>query len=203
MKYHRYGSFRFSDYWSSWTVILVFLFFSVSGAALNFSTIFIIFPLFLILIRLGNIIIPHSERFYIQDNRITISFLKRKRTVAIPPNSVLVISLADIAPPFAVRTATNNSTHILKEKYAVSIIQDIQVDGVLKELHHFTIKQYTMTVIQNRFKAYQLVYSFVCTQDILDQLTQGKECSVVIPQSLYQKEIFDFRNMNVVVDDER
>lgn len=186
MEYRRYGKMRMSDYTLSWIVILILLLCSVAGLVFKASVFWVILPILLAVIRFLTIWLPNRETFSIQDGVITArSELRRKvRIIELPQELTLIISLADLCPPFAIRTAVDHQTHILKDKYAVTILKQLPLAQALEHLHRNGMRKHSMRSVQNVFDEHQILYSCVCDQTLLGRLTEGRDCLVILPEAL-------------------
>lgn len=200
MKNRRFGKFRLRDYCISWISIVLLLLFSIASTVLELSFLFVIFPIVYAVIWLGIILLPHREQFAINSDSITVFLGKKTQTIRLPSELTLVVSYADICPPLAMRTAVGNQTHILKDKFAVSILQKMPVDVALESLHKNRVQKYTTSRIQTVFDDHRYIYSFVCNQSLLDELIANRECLLIIPESLFNVISFDPSIMNVHID---
>lgn len=200
MKYYRYGKFRPSDYWESWVAIAGLLMFSSVSLILKSSFFFVLFPAIYAVIWLWTIIAPNCERFAMCDESITTFLGKRTRTILLPSELTLVVSYADICPPFAKRTAVGNQTHVLKDKCAISILQKAPLNVVLESLHQNQARKYTTSMIQTVFDDYRYIYSFVCEQSLFEKLITSRECQLIIPESLLEAISVDSSIVNVHID---
>ena len=200
MKYYRYGKFMPGDYCLSWVGIAVLLLFSIGSIMLEISFLFAIFPLVYALVWLWVILSPHREKFIMCDNSITILLGKKTRTVILPTELTLVVSYADVCPPLTLRTAIGNQTHILKDRYAVSILQKIPLDAVMEALHRNQIYKYTTSIVQRVFDDYHYIYGFVCNQAQIDRLIANRKCLLIIPESLQEKISVDKSIVDVHID---
>lgn len=115
-------------------------------------------------------------------------------------SSGTVVSYADICPPLAVRTVVGNQTHILKDKFAVSILKEMPAEVALEILHRNRAQKYTNSNIQTVFDDYRYIYSFVCDQSLFDELIANRECLLIIPESLIGVISFDQNTINVRID---
>lgn len=200
MEYYKYGKFRPRDYCGSWVGITILLIFVIASIILDLSTLYIVFPTIYAAIWLWIILLPNRERFIINKASITVLQGRKIREIPIPLELTLVVSYADICPPFAVRTVVGNQTHILKDKYAVSILRKMPLDIVLETVHRNFVQKYTTSIIQKRFNEYHYIYSFVCDQFLLDQLLTNRDCFLIIPQSLSEKVDFTTEAENIYID---
>ncbi len=200
MKNYRYGKFHFKNYCFSWFAITILLLFSITSFFLELSFVFFLFPIVYAVIWLLVILAPHVEQFTIDNNNIIVTFLKKKQTLPIPSEGTLVVSYADICPPLSIHTAIGSKTHILKDEYAISILEKMPLDTVLEALHRNHIEKYTTSSIRNVFADCNYIYSFVCNQFLLDKLLENKNCLVIIPQSLLKMLSIDMSKVNVYID---
>ena len=136
MKNYRYGKFHFQDYWQSWISIVVLLFFAIANILLELPWVFFAFSIVYVIVWVWMILAPQFEHFILTSDFIITSYIGRKKhAIELPSELTLVISYVDICPPLAVRTAIGNRTHILKEKYAVSILHELPLEIALEKLH--------------------------------------------------------------------
>ena len=198
--YHRWGKFRFSDYCVSWIAIVILLFFSIGSVILELSFLYVVFPLVYAIIWLWSILSPHREKFAILDNSITVLRGKKLAKITLPSELTLVVSYADVCPPLTLRTAIGNQTHILKDKYAVSILQKMPLDVVIEALHRNQIQNYTTSTVRRAFDDYRYIYSFVCNQFQMDKLIANQNCLLIIPKSLQEKVSVDQKNVDLHID---
>ena len=187
MKNYRFGKFRFGDYLMSWVSIVLLLFFSVASIIFELSPLFIFFPAIFAGIWFLIILLPQFEKFVIDDNSIVIERFRKKETIILPYNVILIVSYADICPPLAIRTVGGNETHILKNKIAISILYDMPIDDVLVNLHKNFLSKYTSSTIQMVFNNNQFIYSFVYDQFMFNKLITNRNCKLIIPESLLHK----------------
>lgn len=202
MKHNRYGKFRAGDYRGSWIGIAILLIFPIASILLDVSILFIIFPIAYAVVWLWAIFAPNQEQFVLGENSITAFFWKKTETILLPPELTLIVSCVDICPPLASRTAFGNETHILKNKYAISILQKMPLDVALEALHQNYVRKYTTSMIQRAFDEYLFLYSFVCDQSLFDQLIANRKCLVIIPASLSEEITVDPDAVDVYIDTE-
>lgn len=200
MEYYRWGKFRFGDFYIAWLAIGCLLSFSIASIILQLSAILSIFPIMYAVVWILKILIPHRERFALGDNTIAIARGKKIRTINLPPMLTLVVSYADVCPPLAIHTDIGKPTHILKGKFAVTVLRDMQLDVVLEALHRNHVQKYTTSTIQAVFNGYQFIYSFVCNQLMLEKMLVNRKCLLVVPESLAEKVSFDLQNKSVYID---
>ena len=201
MKYKRYGKFRFYDYISTWLVIIFLLVLVVTAFLINAQFYLLFFPLLLILSMVWSVYRPNSEHFLIYGNNISIMQGRNKRTVSIPNEITLVVSYADICPPFAKHIGCyGNQIYMLKGRYAISILQNIPLKTVFERLHQNYTQKYTNTTVEECFEKHLYVYSFVGDQELLDNLISKYNCQIIIPETLLNKVSVDLRQENIHVD---
>ena len=200
MKNRRFGKFRFRNFCMSWLAITLLLLFSVASIVLKLSLLFVIFPAVYAIIWLVILLVPYCEQFVISRDFITVFWGKKAKTIPLPSKLTLVVSYADICPPLAVRTVVGNQTHILKDKFAVSILKEMPAEVALEILHQNRAQKYTNSNIQTVFDDYRYIYSFVCDQSLFDELIANRECLLIIPESLIGVISFDQNTINVRID---
>ena len=149
---------------------------------------------------LGIIVVSNCEQFVISGDSITAFLGKKAKTFSLPSELTLVVSYADVCPPFAMRTAVGNQTHILKDKFAISILQKMPVEVALEILHRNRVHKYTTSSIRAVFDDCRYIYSFVCTQYLFDELIANRKCLLIIPESLLGGISFDPSLVNVHID---
>lgn len=161
----------------------------------------IIFPLIFSAVLVWSVLSPNREQFAISKNIITVVKGRKPIQVEIPLKVTLIISYADICPPFARRSATSmaKQSYSLRGKYAVSILQKMPLEFTLQRLHQNLAKRYTNSSIQNDF-GNKFIYSFVCDQILLNQLLDCWHCFVVIPKSLTNKVFLNSQLIEVFID---
>ena len=200
-KTKRYGKFSFLDYIGSWIVIAFLLIFSIIYSFFELPIVFAIIPIAFALARFITILYPHTESYILNDNSIVCySLFKRSVTIELPTELTLIISPVDIAPPLAIRTAVGNQTHILKDKYAVTVLRDMQLNSVLEKLHRPYVGHYTTSIIQHLFDEYLYLYSLVIDNNVLDTLLKNRRCLLIIPDYLSDKIPINASAAQVFVD---
>jgi hypothetical protein len=200
MKNRRLGKFRFRDYCISWISIVLLLLFSIASSVLELPLLCVIFPLVYAMIWFVAILVPHCEQFSISSDSITVFFGRDIKTICLPSELTIVVSYADVCPPLTMRTAVGNETHILKNKFAVSILQGISVNVALETLHRNRVQKYTSSSIRTAFDDYHYIYSFVCNQSLFDTLIAGRKCLLIVPESLSKIISFESSIENMTID---
>lgn len=200
MRYKRLGKFRFGDYYSSWVSIVILLLFSTVSMMIELPFLFVIFPSLYAIIWFGIILFPHSEQFTINSDSISVFKGGQTKIIHLPAELTLIVSYADVCPPLTIRTAFGNQTHILKDRFAVSILQKMPVEVALETLHQNRIQKYTTSSIRTVFDDYRYIYSFVCDQFLVDALLDSKKCFLIVPESLSKVIAFESSVENVYID---
>lgn len=200
MKNRRLGKFRFSDYYISWFSIVLLLLFSIASIVVKLSFLFVAFPSMYAVIWLGVILVPHCEQFSINSDSISVFWGRQTKTIYLPAELTLIVSYADVCPPLTIRTAVGNQTHILKDKFAVSILQKMPVEVALETLHQNRIQKYTTSSIRTVFDDHRYIYSFVCNQFLFDALFANRKCLLIVPESLSKAISFESSFDNVYID---
>ena len=200
MRNRRYGKFRFGDYTASWEVIALWLLFSIAALALALPRWMAVLPAVFAAVRLWAVLSPQRESFILNRSSVTVFRGRKSRTVDLPSDITIVVSYADICPPLTVRTPVGNRTHILKDKYAVSILRETPLDAALDGLHRNGMKKYTSSWVQAVFEGCRYVYGFVCDQAMLDELIADRPCLLIIPESLSVKIAVSSAAANVYID---
>lgn len=200
MKYRRYGKFRFCDYKSAWFAIAFYLVLMIIGLLLKTQICLLFVPLIIILIMVWSIYKPNSERFLISEDTITVMRYRTQQTIAIPYETTLIVSYADVCPPIAKRISFGNQTYMLKGRYAISILQKIPLESALERLHQNYAYKYTNSMVEEYFDGELYVYSFVGNQEILDKLLTNKKCQMIIPETLLSQISINSPKVNIYVD---
>lgn len=201
LKKRRFGSFRFSDYWGSWIACLLYFGMVIAFIAVDLYVFFVVLPLIFCLIRIWTIISPHFEWFALNDKEIVVSKFKKEKTIPLSDKLTVILSYADVCPPLSIHLDHNNQTHILKDKISVSILQEMPIEFALNSLHKTAYsRKYTMSSVEHCFDAYRFVYSFVFDTASFARLLDGRECLVIIPESLVGKLFLDFDTSKYYID---
>ena len=200
MRNKRLGKFRFGDYYSSWVSIVILLLFSTVSMMLELPFLFVFFPSLYAIIWLGIILFPHSEQFTMNSDSISVFKGGQTKIIHLPAELTLIVSYADVCPPLTIRTAFGNQTHILKDRFAVSILQKMPVEIALETLHQNRIQKYTTSSIRTVFDDHRYIYSFVCDQFLIDALIDSKKCFLIVPESLSKVIAFESSVENVYID---
>ena len=200
MTHNRYGRFSFGDYKSAWLAITIMLAAAATVCLINLPHYLIIPLLGIAFVMAWSIYMPNRERFILSGDIITIINGGTKRQFTIPHEITLVLSYADAPTPLAKRVDVGNETFWLKDRYAVSIIRDVPLASALKRLHSSSAHRYFNSAIEKWFRPEDFLYSFVCNQSLLDQLISGRECLLIIPESLRDKISVDPRTVNEHID---
>ena len=197
MKYPRYGKFQFFDYVSGWVAIVAYLTLGIGGLFTDIQYCFLALPILFSVITAWSIYKPHTEHFIFNDGTFTTIKGKKSKTIDIPDGALFVIAYADVWPPLAKRIGSLK-TYFLKGRFSVIILNNISLSDFFDKMHtKFTFKYTNSTVELCAEDAF--IYSFVCTQEILDKLPIKETHQVIIPESLMQKVTIG-KNAAVIVD---
>lgn len=150
MKNRRYGKFRFGDYAASWGVIALWLLFSIAALVLALPRWMAVLPAVFAAVRLWAVLSPQRESFILNRGSVTVFRGGKSRTIDLPPDITIVASYADICPPLTVPTPVGNRTHILKDRYAVSILRETPQDADAQR--RLTPKEVTMKAANKKRK---------------------------------------------------
>lgn len=200
MKIYRRGKFRFKDYTLDWLAIALLLVFSITSLILDLSLLFSIFPMVYAAMWLWQIFVSGYERFIINHNSITVLRGRKHYTINIPSELTLVVSHVDICPPLAFHTAVGARTHILEDRFAISILRELPLDTAIEILHRNNVRKCTTSSIRVAVDDYHFVYSFLCDQTLFDKLTLNRKCLLIIPESLLNAIPVDPGTIDVYVD---
>lgn len=200
MDNRRYGEFHLRDYRTSIIGIIVLIVFAVASSATNLPYFFVVLPVLYAFIWIYGIVSPNLERFCINNGKIITQKCKKKQEISIPSELCLIVSYVDISPPLVKRTAFGNETHILKGKYAITILQRMPIETAIKHLHKNYIRKYTTSTIKTCFDEYLYVYSFVGNQTLLNQLLSIRNCVLIVPESLLNRVSINPNCTSIYVD---
>ena len=74
------------------------------------------------------------------------------------------------------------------------------LEVVLNRLHcNNFVKKYTMSMMKDIF-TYNYVYSFVCDQNLFESIIKGRNCLVIVPQSLVEQIDIDESEVSKYID---
>ena len=208
MKYRRYGSFRFGDYWGCWLGIAVF---SIAIISFPFlydvktnptSLLFLTVPFLCLFHFLWEVFTPHRELFFLYGDKIVSQKGHSVADISLPDQLTIVVSRADMWFPLGRRlgmSIVGKDSAILKGKFAVTLLSSPSADWVRKQIAPTLPRVYSTTyaapkakdslpqlyasTVENAFP-HHFLYSFVCTPELLRSLTEGKNWLVYIPASL-------------------
>ena len=198
MDYRRYGDFQVSDYVGSLVGIALLFIFAATSFVVDLQIFFVIFPLSYALFWLWSISSKLCERFIISANMLTIKG-RKAQTIVLPEELTIVVAYADVRPPFAMRTAAGNETHILKNKYSVSLLHRTPTPLVIEAIHRGFIQKYTNSSVEDSVGTW-LIYSFVDDASLLHEIIHHRTCNVIVPESLTLCIPIEIDNSIVYVD---
>lgn len=185
--YKRYGDFRASDYTGSWAVMGVMILFVMVSLSFTYPIGYYIIPVIYLFALFYSIWNPNREWFEINDSIIHVKKGKKEKEIWIPEDISIIISPVDICPPLAVRTASGNQTHILKGRYAISILTKMNMEEMIERVHRGQLKKYTTSTIKMSFEEYRYIYSFVCNDNLLEKILSGRSANILIPKTMYSE----------------
>ena len=186
MYYRRYGSFRIRDYFGNCIAVLLYLVLAVVTITDDWAWFFSIFFSILVALTVYDTIAPYREHFLIDNNHITVRTGKKQRNIALPSGFIVVLSQADVPAPSSMISHPIGKTYWLKDKYAISLLQNAPLEFVLEKLHKHRVKTYTNSTVESEFNHSNclFIYSFVCDTVLLKNVLQKNPALVILPQSL-------------------
>lgn len=199
MEYNRYGKFWARDYSAAWFGMGVYLLVVIINLK-DAPFYLLVWPIVLSLYTAWSVYDPNRERFLIIGNTIITKKGKKKQEIIIPYEATLIVSYADIGTLLSKRLDAPNEKYPLKNRYAVSILQKMELADVLTHLHGKYATKYSNESIEASFYSWHFCYSFVCNQELLDKLLQNRQCLLIIPESLKEKVTFSSKIENVYID---
>jgi DNA-binding cell septation regulator SpoVG len=194
----RYGKFNYSDYIESWIAVLCLIVFTIIWFFNNFY-LYALITLGYSIALLIAVIAPNQERFIMCKHQIRVIRWKKEHFISLPSELTVVISYVDICPPLAKKTAVGNTTHVLKDKYAVTLLQKLPPEEVLIRLHSTYVKHYTTSMMTDLFNS-MFIYSFVCDDLLLRNILTDHCCTVIVPDSLMEQVHIDYTCASVHID---
>lgn len=183
MRHNRYGKFKVQDYWINWIFVFLFLLFGIIGIMYEVPLIYCAVYIFIAIVKTVCVILPHREKFEINNNTFIIYKGKKIKEIKIPSRFIVIISYADICTDLAKKTSLVNRTYMLKQRYAVSFLKDIPLPEVLDKLHGKFVCKYTNCWIEELMKQNYL-YGFVCEKDNFEEILLAKRCTLILPETL-------------------
>ena len=203
MKHKRYGKRQFSHLLR--IILPIFLLFcmSILGVILDAPAFTIGAPLIYAIVFILMSVTQDYEKFTINKDSIIAYKLFKKREIELPNKMLLIVSHAEISPLLVPSSPFKEvGIKVLKNQYAISILQDTTVEEVLSLLHKSLFKKPTATTIRQIFYGYRYVYGFVFNDTLLKELIGNKEATMIIPKSLSDK--ISLKNIavkNVYIDE--
>lgn len=213
----RYGEFRFKDLLMVW-IWSVFL--GVIGLLLIITSVWG-GSLFIIagFLSIGGCIwsvltcaLQYKERFSLDGDTLKVwRYSSRCEDIQLPADLVVVVSVADMPSSLISKkiNVAGRDRFTLKGRFAVSLLQDISVEKTLTILHDRKLYwsrmdcNYTNSFIEADFETIcpnRFIYSFVGSNELLKELCLGRNCTVIIQESLSnQIETADL-NATVLID---
>ena len=199
MKKERYGKFRFRDY----AITLIPSFFlavlAIAELCSGMPLLWII-PLLLSVYWIWSIYKISKESFCILDDKLKIVRGNREYEMVIPAMPTIVVSYADACTQFEKEHGLGDRTYLLNGRFAISILQPAPLEEVLERLHVKHMVRYTNTTVERIFENSFFIYSFVGSQELMDRLLTGRQCQIIIPESLQKQALINMNEKNVYVD---
>ena len=197
MKYPRYGKFHFYDYASGLVAIAIYLMLVVVGLSTDIQRYFLLLPILLAGISAWSIYKPHTEYFTLNTSKITAIRGNKSNIMDIPDDALFIIAYADVCPPIEKQIGILKS-YFLRDRFSVIILNNSSISDLFKKIHSQYAFRYTNSSVE-LFAADAFIYSFVCTQEILNRLPIRETHRIIIPESLMHKVAIG-KNATVIVD---
>ena len=139
------------------------------------------------------------EQFLITDEEIIVYNERKKRIIPLPKQMVVIVSYAEIISSLESNSIYIDKTFVLKNRFAITILQSITKDETIELLKKSLIKEHTTRTLENVFYGYRYVYSFVFDDFLLDKLIANKNAEILVSQSLFDKVKISRDGVNVCV----
>lgn len=183
MTYKRYGKIRLQNHLSTCCFSLFYILFGIGGIIIGnvlvVGTVFISVSI----VNIICILIPYRESFSVNETNFCIYKNNTSIEKNIPKKMIAVVSYADICTDLAKRVTLLNQTYMIKGEWAVSILEDVEINKVIKQIHGKGAKRYTNCWIEELLKQH-FIYSFVCDQSLLEEVLSDKDYTLIIPETL-------------------
>ena len=186
MKYTRYGKIKLKNHLSNCFFDLFFLLFGMIGIVNEISIICGIIFVSIAMFDMIHTLLPYKEKFLVNQDTIFVYKNRKIKSLKIPSKVIVVISYADMCTDLAKRVTLYNSTYMLKDDFAISLLKDISVEKVVKRLPDNRAWRYTNCWVEHLLNQ-NFVYSFVCNQSMLEEVLQNKNYSLILPETLLHK----------------
>ena len=128
-----------------------------------------------------NLLHPYWETYSIVDRKIFTRFLWHKYTIELPPETIMLITEADIHVKL-----TGYQSYFLRNQYAISLIRPMPLEQLLSVLQRPYPYICTNSSIEQLFKSWQILYSFVANQQVIDAVLENTNATIIIPKSIVQ-----------------
>lgn len=183
MKYRRYGKIRLKNHLSNCFFDLFFFLFGILGIAVGDSAmsgvVFIAISIFDVIYTL----IPYTEKFTVNKSNFMVYKGRVTKEINLPAKMTVILSYADMCTDLAKRVTLINQTYMLKGEWSISVLEDVSVEKVIKQLHAKGAFRYTNCWVEEKLKQ-NFVYSFACNQSILEEVLSDKSFTLIIPETL-------------------
>ena len=139
------------------------------------------------------------EQFLITDEEIIVYNGRKERIIPLPQQMLIIVSYAEILPSWESYSVHIDKKFVLKNSFAITILQSITKDETIELLKKSLIKEHTTRTLENVFYGYRYVYSFVFDDFLLDKLIANKNAEILVSQSLFDKVKISRDGVNVCV----
>ena len=172
----RYGKLKFRAFLPVWLGMMVMLYL-LAGSVVLRRPLFSVFHILILGWLLLMILLPFCERFSIERDRIITKKGRREENIALPEELLLVLSRASI--PVRIR----GRGYFLKQSLSLSLLESMEPGEFLERLHGKRRIRYTNETLEEQFRCHW-IYSFVLDMEALRELTAGRKCRMIVPESL-------------------
>lgn len=186
MKNKRYGKIKLKNHLSNCFFDLSFLLFGMIGIAVGADLICIAIFFSFAIFDVIQILLAYQEKFEVNQGTIFVYKNRKIETINLPSKVTVVISCADMCTELAKRIELTSEAHMLKDDIAISLLEDISVEKVIKRLHDNGACLYTNCSVEFELNQ-NFVYSFLYNQSVLEEVLQNKNYSLIIPEKLLHK----------------
>ena len=128
-------------------------------------------------------LIPYTEKFTVNKSNFMVYKGRVTKEINLPAKMTVILSYADMCTDLAKRVTLINQTYMLKGEWSISVLEDVSVEKVIKQLHAKGAFRYTNCWVEEKLKQ-NFVYSFACNQSILEEVLSDKSFTLIIPETL-------------------
>ncbi|MBQ8215094.1 MAG: hypothetical protein IJZ33_02405 [Clostridia bacterium] len=212
----RYGEFKAKDLLTCWIGLSLFGIMGLCSIITSVwgGVLFIIFGFLLIGGGIWSVLtyaLQYKERFSLNGDTLKVwRYSSRCEDIRLPNDLIVIVSVADMSTLTSKKIGVVGTDRFtLKGRFAISLLQDISVEKTLTVLHNSNLywsrmyNKYTNSFIEADFETIcpnRFIYSFVGSNELLKELCLGRNCTVIIQESLSnQIETADL-NATVLID---